>query len=224
LRPDGRAGRWLSGNPQRLTLVSYTGFFIIPLGIDKGRWWGRHMEGHPARPVPELAGLAEVAAILGVSKQRVRELTERDDFPKPVAQLSGGAIYIKSAVEAFNSHWNRKSGRPGRYQTQVLAELAHIPKDNADLAQQTLRMIYNNTRLHDLSRDAPTSPGRTLFHAIKLTQQEFQNFEPRYDQSFFRPEPRIGDTLSCTRSAAHPWRSGWLSPDSRLRKTQRRWP
>jgi predicted DNA-binding transcriptional regulator AlpA len=139
--------------------------------------------------VPELAGLAEVAAILGVSRQRVRELAERDDFPQPVAQLSGGAVYVKSAIEAFNNHWNRKSGRPGKYQTQVLDELAHIPKINAVLAQQMLRMIYNNTRLHDLSRDALTTPGRTLFHAIKLTEEEFENFEPHYDQSFFQPEP-----------------------------------
>jgi hypothetical protein len=139
--------------------------------------------------VPELAGLAEVAAILGVSKQRVRELTEREDFPPPVAQLSGGAIYVKSAVEAFNNHWNRKPGRPGKYQAQVSAELVHVPKDRANLAQQAFRMIYNNTRLHDLSRDVLTSPGRTLFHAIKLTQEEFAHFEPRYDQSFFQPEP-----------------------------------
>ncbi len=139
--------------------------------------------------VPELAGLAEVAAILGVSKQRVRELTEREDFPPPVARLSGGAIYVRSAVEVFNNYWNRKPGRPARYQTQVSDELIYIPKDQADPAQQTLRMIYNNTRLHDLSRDALASSGQTLFHAIELTRNNFASFEPRYDQSFFRLEP-----------------------------------
>lgn len=147
------------------------------------------MNQHVERPtVPELAGLAEVAAILGVSKQRVRELTQREDFPPPVAQLSGGAIYVKSTVEAFNNHWNRKPGRPSMFQAQVSAELAHIPTDKADPGQQALRMIYNNTRLHDLSRDTLAARGQTLFHAIKLTQS-FPNFEPSYDQSFFLLEP-----------------------------------
>lgn len=139
--------------------------------------------------VPELAGLAEVAAILGVSKQRVRELAERENFPPPVARLSGGAIYLKSAIEAFNDHWGRKPGRPGKHQASVSAELTRIPKDATDIAQQVLRMIYHNTRLHDLSRDPLTPPGRTLFHAIKLTQGDFADFEPRYDRSFFRLEP-----------------------------------
>src|SRR5215469_12482681 len=104
--------------------------------------------------VPELAGLAEVAAILGVSKQRVRELAERDDtFPLPVAQLASGAIYLKAMVEEFNKRWSRRPGHPGRHHAQVLAELAFIPADRADISQQILRMIYHNLRKHDLAID-----------------------------------------------------------------------
>lgn len=149
------------------------------------------MSEHAQRPqVPELAGLAEVAAILGVSKQRVRELAQRDDtFPPPVAQLSGGAIYLKSMVEEFSSHWDRGPGRPGKSQAQIPAELAHIPKDMEDPGQQVLRMIYNATRRHDVSIDPLTPRGQTLFYAIKLTQKQNPGFEPRYDQSFFQPEP-----------------------------------
>lgn len=139
--------------------------------------------------VPELAGLAEVAAILGVSKQRVRELAQRDDtFPSPIAQLSGGGIYLKSMVEEFSKYWDREPGRPGKSQAQIPAELAHIPKDREDPGQQVLRMIYNATRRHDVRIDPLTPRGQTLFYAIKLTQKQDASFELRYDQSFFQPE------------------------------------
>lgn len=140
--------------------------------------------------VPDLAGLAEAAAILGVSKQRVRELAERDDtFPLPVAELSGGAIYLKSMIEEFAKRRNRQPGRPGSQQARVADELAHIPKDRGDLGQQILRMIYNSTRRHDLSVDPLTPRGQTLFRAIKLAREDNMAFEPRYDQSFFQLEP-----------------------------------
>lgn len=148
------------------------------------------MPEHAQRPVmPELAGLAEVAAILGVSRQRVRELAERDEtFPSPVAELSGGAIYLKPMIEEFSKHWDRRPGRPGKSQARVQAELAHIPRDRQDPGQQVLRMVYNAARRHDLSIDPLTPRGQTLFHAIKLAQMQDASFEPRYDRSFFQPE------------------------------------
>lgn len=165
------------------------GFCIILFDVYKGKEVA--VGEHPERPpVPDLAGLAEVAAILGVSKQRVRELAERDaTFPLPVAELSGGAIYLKSMIEEFNKRWNRQPGRPGKHHRQVSEELAHIPKDKGDLGQQVLRMIYNNTRRHDLSVDPLTPRGQTLFRVIKLAQEGDADFEPRYDRSFFAPEP-----------------------------------
>ena len=141
-------------------------------------------------PIPELAGLAEIAATLGVSKQRVRELAERDEtFPSPVAELSGGAVYLKTMIEEFSKHWDRRPGRPSKSQAQVQAELAHIPRDRQDPGQQTLRMVYNAIRRHDLSIDSLTPRGQTLFHAIKLAKKQEASFAPRYDQSFFQPEP-----------------------------------
>jgi hypothetical protein len=139
--------------------------------------------------LPELAGMAEVASILGVSRQRVRELATRDDFPSPVAQLSGGTVYMKWMIEAFSSYWTRKPGRPGRLQDQVSAELAHMPKDPRDLIQQILRMIYNNTRLHDLKLDASTPRGQSLYHAISMAKQHQPTFKPSYDATFFEIEP-----------------------------------
>jgi hypothetical protein len=141
------------------------------------------------RPLPELVDMAEMALLLGVSKQRIRELAARDDyFPPPVAQLSGRPVYSKASVEEFGRWWSRTPGRPVG-QAQVSDELARIPRDRGDFGQQTLRMIYNITRLHDLKVDPTTPRGQSLFRAIKRTARQQPDFEPRYDAEFFESEP-----------------------------------
>jgi predicted DNA-binding transcriptional regulator AlpA len=56
---------------------------------------------------PELMGVAEIAELLGVTRQRVHQLTKSPEFPRPVAELSAGAIWERDAVEA----WARSTGR-----------------------------------------------------------------------------------------------------------------
>lgn len=64
-------------------------------------------------PVPPLVGMAEIATLLGVSRQRAHEVSARPDFPTPVQHLAAGAVYIRAQVEAFNRGWERKrTGRP----------------------------------------------------------------------------------------------------------------
>lgn len=71
------------------------------------------LDAELARPaVPELVGMAEIATLLGVSRQRAHELSDRPDFPSPVQPLAAGAVYIKAQVEAFNGRWERRKGRP----------------------------------------------------------------------------------------------------------------
>lgn len=49
-----------------------------------------------------LVGVAEVAAILSVSRQRVSQLLEsRADFPRPEAELAAGRIWSRTAIEAW---------------------------------------------------------------------------------------------------------------------------
>ena len=55
----------------------------------------------------DLVGAAEIARLLGVSRQRVDQLTRRPDFPRPVAELIVGRIWERSAVE----RWARDTGR-----------------------------------------------------------------------------------------------------------------
>lgn len=55
-----------------------------------------------------LVGVAEVAQMLAVSRQRVNRIVHTHaDFPAPEAELAAGRVWQRSAVEA----WARKHGR-----------------------------------------------------------------------------------------------------------------
>ena len=58
----------------------------------------------------ELVGTAEIAELLGVSRQRVHQLVSKPDFPRPLAVLAAGMIWRREDVE----EWARRTGRlPG---------------------------------------------------------------------------------------------------------------
>jgi predicted DNA-binding transcriptional regulator AlpA len=57
--------------------------------------------------VDDLVGVAEIADALGVTRQRVHQLTKLEGFPDPVATLSAGTIWSRQDVEA----WAKQTGR-----------------------------------------------------------------------------------------------------------------
>ena len=60
------------------------------------------------RAVHHLVGIAEIAELLGVSKQRVHQLVrDAADFPEPEAVLSAGMIWRRDAI----LQWARETGR-----------------------------------------------------------------------------------------------------------------
>jgi predicted DNA-binding transcriptional regulator AlpA len=59
---------------------------------------------------PKLAGLAEVASLAGVSRQRAAQLAAHVEFPKPVARLAMGPVWREADVKAFLAV-ERKPGR-----------------------------------------------------------------------------------------------------------------
>jgi hypothetical protein len=61
---------------------------------------------------PQLAGVAELAEILGVSKQRVSELADAPGFPQPLARLRSGPVWDRRAIGNFQQTWRRTPGRP----------------------------------------------------------------------------------------------------------------
>lgn len=60
----------------------------------------------------QYAGVSEIAATLGVSRQRISELRTRDDFPAPIAELAAGPMWTMSSLRRFIDAWDRKPGRP----------------------------------------------------------------------------------------------------------------
>ena len=59
-----------------------------------------------------LAGRTELAEMLGVSRQRARELTERADFPPPIAELRRGPIWKIDDVAAWAERVGRTFSEP----------------------------------------------------------------------------------------------------------------
>ncbi len=55
----------------------------------------------------DLVSTPEIASLLGVSRQRVDQLSRTDDFPLPVAELAIGRVWLRAEVE----EWARRTGR-----------------------------------------------------------------------------------------------------------------
>jgi prophage regulatory protein len=53
------------------------------------------------RPHEELLGAAEIAALIGRSRQRVQQIATRDDFPTPLAVLAMGSVWDGSEVREY---------------------------------------------------------------------------------------------------------------------------
>ncbi|WP_157739855.1 beta/alpha barrel domain-containing protein [Micromonospora narathiwatensis] len=76
-------------------------------------------EGAPEE-VPELVTIAEIAAHLGVSRQRAQQLSKQSWFPRPVARTRSGPIYTLAEVQQVQRMRETVKGRnyaffaPGR--------------------------------------------------------------------------------------------------------------
>jgi predicted DNA-binding transcriptional regulator AlpA len=56
----------------------------------------------------DLVGVAEVAKMLGITRQRVDQIVRaHPDFPEPVAELAAGRVWMKKDVRA----WAHRTGR-----------------------------------------------------------------------------------------------------------------
>ncbi len=72
--------------------------------------------------IPPLVGVSEIAALLGVSRQRASELARSPDFPVPVASLASGPVWLEPAILRFAKRWNRRPGRPSTRGSYGLAD------------------------------------------------------------------------------------------------------
>ncbi len=55
--------------------------------------------------VPQIAGVAEAAEIMGWDKRRVITYLDRGSFPEPLAALASGRIWLREDVEAYAQDW-----------------------------------------------------------------------------------------------------------------------
>lgn len=61
----------------------------------------------------ELAGVSEVAEMLGVTLRTAARYVDRSDFPEPAERLSRGRLWRRAAVEAWGqAHLPLRTGRP----------------------------------------------------------------------------------------------------------------
>jgi len=61
-----------------------------------------------------LVGVAEIAEMLGISRQRVNRMVQTvADFPAAEIELSAGRVWKRSRIEAWiKKHPDRRPGRP----------------------------------------------------------------------------------------------------------------
>lgn len=74
----------------------------------------RYGELDLAREPEAYLGVSELAAQIGVSRQRVSELRTRADFPAPIVELAAGPVWAASSLRRFLDTWERKPGRPSK--------------------------------------------------------------------------------------------------------------
>ena len=80
----------------------------------------------------DLVGVAEVAAMMGVSRQRVHEVIRSDaDFPEPVADLAAGRIWQRRDVEAWMKA--RQRAEKGLHMEDVSGVVVASPSSFADM-------------------------------------------------------------------------------------------
>lgn len=75
--------------------------------------------------LPTLLGAAEVTRLLNVSRQRLAELrAAKLDFPRPIAELAAGPVWLQPAIHAWTAGWERRPGRPRNPETVVSTSTA----------------------------------------------------------------------------------------------------
>ncbi|WP_232344003.1 helix-turn-helix transcriptional regulator [Actinoplanes awajinensis] len=51
---------------------------------------------------PRLVGVFEIRLILGLSRQRIHQLADRPDFPKPFQELAMGRVWLEEDIENWS--------------------------------------------------------------------------------------------------------------------------
>jgi predicted DNA-binding transcriptional regulator AlpA len=118
----------------------------VPLEVVGGQVtsWDDFERSLETRNFPELVGVSELAELLGVSRQRASELANSKTFPKPVAQLSSGPVWVEAAVRRYENEWPRRPGRPpvhrGRFRGRIFISVPGKEDRVRSLLAELLRL------------------------------------------------------------------------------------
>jgi len=87
----------------------------------------------------DLAGLAEVAELLDVSRERVRQLlrSPKSGFPEPVVVLAATPLWRRSDVARWDASRRHTPGpKPEKLDESALADIMNRRKPGAQLARE----------------------------------------------------------------------------------------
>jgi hypothetical protein len=84
--------------------------------------WDEHDRELEEPLVPELVGVAEIAQIIDVTRQRASKLAHQHGFPAPVAELKSGPVWTRTSLNRFVEEWARRPGRPSATLTVTHAD------------------------------------------------------------------------------------------------------
>ena len=181
--PSAAAARALKGF---LQAVANAGISVLDVGrvdVMTEEYLERWLDREPDRYV----GVAEVARLLEVSKQRVSQLRDSEDFPEPVAELEAGPVWPAANIEAFARTSLRKPGRPAaRMHAIVSEELEHIHKGPRGSPQNILRMVYQAMRKHRLSEGDVRTAWDVFQEASALVRRHAPEARFQFDEEWFR--------------------------------------
>lgn len=90
----------------------------------------------------ELVGVAEIAAMLGVSRQRVDQLAAAEDFPPPLAELAAGRIWARAAVEEWMA--GEPARLPGGEAGGLAAKFSEATRRTLVSAQEIARRLKHS--------------------------------------------------------------------------------
>ena len=122
-----------------------------------------------------LAGVREIAKLLGTSRQRADQLVRTKGFPDPVAELASGRIWARSAVV----RWAKAEGRSVPWATVEL-ELEQLPHGAASSPANFYRMAWEVARLQALGRNSDGAPP-TREGAHELALAAARKVDPAFD-------------------------------------------
>lgn len=127
-----------------------------------------------------------------MSRQRLTELADTDpSWPVPRARWkrAGRAWLVPwPPIEAYFKARDTTPGPKGwGLDRRIADELAHIPPQRGNLAQQVLRSAYNIARRADLAADPDTPPRASLERALRGIAEQFPDAKAQInvDRKFF---------------------------------------